>query len=256
MKFTAFFVLASFAGAFLGWPAVAFAQQTPTVSIDGSPMSFSDQPPVERAGRIYVPMRAIFQRLGAMVVYQNGTINATRGRRTISLQIGSPTAMIDGQNVTLDSPPFEIAGRTLVPLRFVSQALGAHVGWNESQMTAYIQTTGMGAGSAYNPSRGYNPGYNPGYGHRALLSMRSPTGNVSQRYPRISASFREPLRTDSVVVRLDGRNVTDNARVWSTGFALNPRLRLSPGSHSVTVAGMADNGSRVYGQWDFTVTAY
>jgi len=143
MKNTTVFLLAAFAAAFGAGSIGASAQQAPSVIVDGSMMAFSDQPPIERAGRIYVPMRALFERLGATVVYENGTINATRGHRTISLQIGSAMATVDGQPVQLDSPAFEIGFRTLVPLRFVSQALGARVSWNEPQLTAYISTNGM-----------------------------------------------------------------------------------------------------------------
>jgi hypothetical protein len=126
-------------------------------------MTFPDQPPIDQAGRIFVPMRAIFERLGAAVVYSNGTINATRGRRTIALAIGSQSATVNGQPVQLDSPPFLIGERTLVPLRFVSQALGANVQWSESNMTAFINTNGMTGG--YQPGyQGYQPGYGSVYG--------------------------------------------------------------------------------------------
>lgn len=130
------------------------AQTNVSVVIDGSPMSFSDQPPLDQSGRIFVPMRAIFERLGAEVIYNNGTINATRGSRTVALAIGSQSATVNGQPVQLDSPPFLIGDRTLVPLRFVSQALGARVSWDENRATAFIDTNGMA---------GYEPGYQPGY---------------------------------------------------------------------------------------------
>ena len=49
---------------------------------------------------------------------------------TIRLPIDSPTATVNGQTVTLDAPAMIVENRTLVPLRFVSEALGAEVGWN------------------------------------------------------------------------------------------------------------------------------
>ena len=70
-------------------------------------MSF-DQPPIVRAGRVFVPLRGVFERLGASVVYANGQINATGRGRTVSLRIGSTQATVDGQPTTLDVAPFVV----------------------------------------------------------------------------------------------------------------------------------------------------
>jgi hypothetical protein len=224
--------------------------------IDGSPMGFPDQPPVDQAGRIFVPMRAIFERLGATVVYSNGTINATRGRRTISLSIGSPTAMVNGQSVQLDSPPFLIGDRTLVPLRFVSQALGARVQWSEPRLTAYIMTAGMGGYTGYRG--GSEPGYHPAYrssyepGH-AILSRLYPEGQGQYGYSVIGATFRTQLQRDSVRVRLDGANVTQDVRFRPDGFRLSTPYHLQPGTHVIRVSGLDQNGQRVSDDWQFTV---
>jgi hypothetical protein len=119
-----------------GMPATA-QNSNVTVTVNGSPIQF-DQPPIERAGRVYVPLRGVFERLGASVVFQNGQINATRGSTTVALNIGSSTATINGQPQQLDSPPFVVGSRTLVPLRFVAQALGAMVDFNNSNQTVVI----------------------------------------------------------------------------------------------------------------------
>lgn len=234
----------------------AGAQPNITVMIDGSPMGFVDQPPVDQAGRIFVPMRAIFERLGATVVYDNGTINATRDRRTVSLTIGSPTATVNGQQLQLDSPPFEIAGRTLVPLRFVSQALGARVDWNENRLTAYIMTGGMPGG--YQP-QGTTHQYQSQYGGRQygeganFLRNAYPMARTSRVYPPISASFDRPLQPQTVRVRLDGQDVTANARIRPDGFQFTPSYRLTGGTHTVRVTGITQDGMRVSQYWTFTV---
>lgn len=253
--------LAFFGVAILG-SENALAQQSITVLVDGSSMTLGDQPAVDQGGRIFVPMRAIFERLGAMVVYDNGTINATRGRRTISLQIGSVTATVDGQPVQLDAPPFEIGARTLVPLRFVAQALGANVSWSEANMTVYIHTAGM---SGDVPPGGPAPPYHPGSsvqqpgpswadaGH-PLLHRPFPWGSISRPYPLISASFRRPMRPDSIRVTLDGRNETGIAKITAMGFELTPAFRLHVGTHNVRISGVAQDGAPVTDGWSFTVT--
>lgn len=98
------------------------------------------QPPVERAGRVFVPLRGIFEKLGAGVAYDNGTINATAGEKTVQVKIGSNQAIVSGQQTYLDAAPFVIGSTTMVPLRFVSEALGASVDYDSSTGAIDIAT--------------------------------------------------------------------------------------------------------------------
>jgi hypothetical protein len=82
--------------------ALPVAAQSVTVVVNGQTMNFT-QPPIERAGRVFVPLRGIFEQLGASVVYANGQINATAHGRTVSLNIGSTQATVAGQPATLTS---------------------------------------------------------------------------------------------------------------------------------------------------------
>jgi len=126
-------------GIFAVAPVNGVAQQAVAVVVNGQAMSF-DQPPIVQAGRVFVPLRSIFQQLGASVVYANGQINATGRGRTVALTIGSTQATVSGQPVTLDVAPFVIGSRTLVPLRFVAQSLGASVNWNDADSTVTINS--------------------------------------------------------------------------------------------------------------------
>lgn len=88
--------------------------------------------PIEERGRVLVPMRAIFEALGARVSYDaaTGAIDAAASAHRIHLVIGSPQATVDGRIVPLDVPARTVADRAYVPLRFVSTALGAQVGYD------------------------------------------------------------------------------------------------------------------------------
>ncbi len=129
---------AALIGVLSGSPAAA---QSVAIVVNGAGVSF-DQPPVERAGRVFVPLRGVFERLGASVVYANGDINAQGNGHSVHLHIGSTQAVVNGQTLTMDVAPFLIGARTLVPLRFVAQSLGAAVNWNQSNNTVYIQGNG------------------------------------------------------------------------------------------------------------------
>jgi len=91
-------------------------------------------------GRVLVPLRGVFEALGASVDYDPATMTvfATRPGTQMQLRIGSNQANVNGQVRILDVPAQTRFGRTLVPLRFVSEALGAVVNWNDAQRTVYI----------------------------------------------------------------------------------------------------------------------
>ena len=125
---------------FLG--ASAAQAQDVGVQINGQTVGINP-PPILRAGRVFVPLRGVFEQLGATVVYSSGEINATGNGSDISLHIGSTQASINGQAQTLDVAPFIIGASTYVPLRFVSQALGAGVEWDEADRVVQISMSGV-----------------------------------------------------------------------------------------------------------------
>jgi len=137
------------------------------VLVNGQLLAF-DVPPQIINGRTLTPLRAIFEALGATVEWRGAyqSIIATRGDTRILLGIGMPKAAVgtkrkgfypciegpfcgpafddDGRyehvykEVPLDVPATIIDGRTLVPLRFVSEALGAQVDWDGETRTVTI----------------------------------------------------------------------------------------------------------------------
>ncbi len=209
------------------------------VVINGQTMTF-DQPPVEQGGRVFVPLRGVFETLGASVVYANGVINATGNGKTISLKVGSNQAIVNGQPQYLDVAPFMIGSRTLVPLRFVAQALGASVNW-EPNANSVIITGGGGGGGGYPPQPPAS---------FALLDTR-PTGTVRTGSPQIHARFSQPIRQDTLRVAIDGNDVTASVYSNATGFDVTPPTPLYGGSHSVTVNAVTQAGQPVSASWSF-----
>lgn len=130
-------ILALILGVFLIFPGTA--QAAPTVLMDGRQLSF-DVPPVIDNGRTLVPMASIFSELGATVTWDGTTqtVNAQKSDILIVLTIGNNAASKNGQMIILDVPPKIINGRTMVPLAFVSSALGADVNWDGTTQTVTI----------------------------------------------------------------------------------------------------------------------
>lgn len=114
-----------------------------TVTLNGRALPTSVAP-IQRNGRTLVPMRDIFQALGARVVWDSQTqgIRAWQGATNVGLYIGKRTANVNGNDVMLDQAPIMYRGSTMVPLRFVSEAMGARVRWSEPRQIAAITTSG------------------------------------------------------------------------------------------------------------------
>jgi len=110
-----------------------------TVVVNDDYMIF-EQPPIIVDGNTLVPMRAIFEKLGAKVVWNadNKSVTATKGPTAVWLQIDNSAAKIQNQDQTLEVAPRMVNGNTMVPLRFVSEALGARVQWDETKKTVTI----------------------------------------------------------------------------------------------------------------------
>ena len=126
-------------------------QQTPvqktqniSVVIDGNTL-ISDVAPQNINGRTMVPMRSIFESLGATITWNAETKQAVavKGDKRVTLTLNSATAYINGEAKTLESPAISYNGYTLVPARFVAEAFGANVTWDGDTKTVYITSTPM-----------------------------------------------------------------------------------------------------------------
>ncbi|MCL2392309.1 MAG: copper amine oxidase N-terminal domain-containing protein [Oscillospiraceae bacterium] len=112
-----------------------------SVRLDGNPIAF-DVPPQMVDGRTMVPLRAIFDALGAETDWDDSTqtITATRAGVEVSMQVGNPIIIAAGTSVTLDVPPLIIDGRTLVPTRAVAESFGVYVQWDGDMQVVRLAT--------------------------------------------------------------------------------------------------------------------
>lgn len=115
------------------------AKENITVTLNGQILSF-DVPPQIINDRTMVPLRAIFEALGASVDWDEGTktVTSSKDGTTITLTIDSNTMYVNGNAVALDSPACIIDGRTLVPVRAISEAYNTNVDWNGDTRTVTI----------------------------------------------------------------------------------------------------------------------
>jgi hypothetical protein len=90
-----------------------------------------------------VPVRGVLEKIGANVDWTPETqkVNCSSGDIDIVLHIGDKMAKVNGQMVQLDVPAQTIGGHTMVPLRFLSESLGAKVRWDGAEQTVFIMTS-------------------------------------------------------------------------------------------------------------------
>lgn len=108
-------------------------------SIGGKPATL-DVAPLISDGRTMVPVRFIGEVFGAQFSWDDKTrtVTCSLGDVSINLVIGEKTARVNGSPVSLDAAPVIVNGRTLVPLRFIGESLGAAFEWDAQQQTATI----------------------------------------------------------------------------------------------------------------------
>jgi hypothetical protein len=250
--------VAAAAGALVLCTSIALAQSDVSVTLNGAPLNLNP-PPQERAGRVFVPLRGVFEQLGASVVYENGTINAQgRGNRSVSLHIGSNQATVDGQPQTMDVAPFIIGASTYVPLRFVSQALGASVNYDASNRVVALGNGGPQQGPPPQgpPPRAMAPPPPPVQPQRSPLTLAAvqPARDeaVAARRPTIEAQFSNAVANpNSIRIELDGLNITDQASRSPRGVVFSPPSDLQSGRHEVRIVGTDMDGRPFDSRWAF-----
>ena len=114
-------------------------QEGVAVYCNGEPVEM-DQSPVEENDRLLVPMRAIFESLGAEVSWYEDSqaIAAQQDETTVYMQIDDGYMSVNDEWIALDAPPRLVGDRTLVPVRAVSEALDARVEWNDELQRVII----------------------------------------------------------------------------------------------------------------------
>jgi hypothetical protein len=251
------------------------------VVVDGTPLAVRREP-IRVGGSLFVPVREIFEALGADVHAHAAEITATTLvtpqaalGRTIVMHVGDPLATVDGADVTLAYPPELIDGTVYVPLRFVATALGATVRYDAQTRTIYITRapalpTPVPDRLTPVPTEEPTPPETS-----APLVPETPTPialptaaivlrvvreepargtTVARDRPEISGSFGEPVAPPSVRVLLDGREITGETTITDRYFIYEPEAALAPGPHEIVVAGRTPLHEAFLDRWSFDST--
>lgn len=121
--------------------AVASAQVV-RVEVNGVLASYDGTPPQIRKGRVLVPVRGTLDQMQVEMNWDQvmRVFTAEKEGLKVTLKVGDRFAYRNGDPVELDVPAQVIEGRTMVPLRFLSECFGASVGWNGLEQLVSITT--------------------------------------------------------------------------------------------------------------------
>ena len=182
------------------------------VIVNGSPVTFAGMGPLQVQGRTLVPVRGVLEKLGAEVAWVPSTrsVIASTPSMDIQLHLGDNQATVNGKSVALDVPAQEINGHTMVPLRFLGEALGGTVKWDDVTRTVTIVTDGQTHLVAPDPTR--TPTVNNAEPKIAGITFKADdwygwvqpghTVNVELTgTPRGEATFRIPGLTDALPMK-------------------------------------------------------
>jgi len=121
----------------LGWTTTPIS-----ITLNGAPIATDVAPYVDSNNRTMVPARFVSEALGADVSWDEATETVTikKTGTTITLKIGSDTLYKNGAATKMDTAAVLTEERTFVPVRFIAEALGLKVEWDEENMTVKLST--------------------------------------------------------------------------------------------------------------------
>lgn len=130
---------------------------TPKLVLDGKELNPA-QPPQLIGQYTMVPIRTASENLGYKVSFDNNKklVTVTGGSQVIKMVVNQKTATVNGAKVSLQAPSVIKSGSTLVPLRFVGEALGVQVYWDNASKSAFMYSADTSSNSS--PDSGSNAG--------------------------------------------------------------------------------------------------
>jgi len=120
---------------------VAFVIGSTTYTLNGAEQTM-DVAPYVKNGRTYLPVRYVGQALGVNannILWDGKTATLISGNKVVQVTVGSKEMKLNGASITMDVAPEITNGRTMLPFRWIAQALGASVNWDKDTQTVTMK---------------------------------------------------------------------------------------------------------------------
>ncbi len=94
-----------------------------------------------RGGTVLIPLRSMFEQMGATVSYDaaSKTVDVSKPGADVKVTVGKPEVVINGESRPLDVPPMMYQGHVLVPVRVISEGMGAYVQWVPDKQVVVVR---------------------------------------------------------------------------------------------------------------------
>jgi hypothetical protein len=94
-----------------------------------------------RNGTVLIPLRSMFEQMGATVSYDaaSKTVDVSKPGADVKVTVGKPEVVINGESRPLDVPPVVYEGHVLVPVRVISEGMGAYVEWVPDKQVVVVR---------------------------------------------------------------------------------------------------------------------
>jgi len=189
--------------------------------------------PVIVQGRTMLPVRAIIEALGGTVTWDAArrVVGVVLGTKTLELIIAKSLATVNGTPVAIDPAnalvvPVIVKGRTMLPVRFVAEQLGATVGWAPATQ---VVTLDFGGATVLPPAA-------------PVLTAPGDASSSTDKTPSLGWSAVDGAATYRVVVRRGADVILDRAGLTSLSFTV-PAGLLTAGTYSWTVTATGPGGT-------------
>jgi len=112
-----------------------------TLVLNGKAVEFDVAPEIV-GGRMQVAFRSMFESAGGKVTWdaRSKTAKSVKGALEVQVPIGGRIALVNGRDVDMGAAASITKGRTIIPVRFFGEAVGAHVSWDAATQTAILRT--------------------------------------------------------------------------------------------------------------------
>ena len=176
-----------------------FADELISVKYNGAKIAF-DVPPQAIEGRVMVPLRAIFEYIGAEVQWDNWTktATATKGNHVVKCTLDRNEMLVDGEIRYMDVVPSVINERILVPVRFMTEALSCNVDWDNATKTVLITDKNINLNSPELWKKGGLTGTGEFYkSNKAIITTDFLPADVSLVYAENNFMFYPAIYTEA-----------------------------------------------------------
>lgn len=205
----------------------AVADDEITVLVNEKAVEFADQTPFIEEGRTLVPMRAIFEALGATVEWDGETRTVISydpvSEVSIVMQIGSNKMFVNDKSVELDVAAKIVNDRTVVPVRAIAEGMNSKVEWDGDTRTVIVTKELGGSAQIANP-----------WQELATLDELNKAINENGEIKYAVADPQNKAVDELAYRYLADENLAEITGLWDIGSSADIVIRTAPGDKDIS----------------------